>query len=183
LTVADAGKDLVMTGASAITITLPAPPGLLDGTKFSIYNAQNPEVTLAAGGGATIDHGGSGYSSLKILPGDTITVVLRQNAYWDTVGGSKAAGNFGIFKAALAGNGYQRLPSGLIMQWGTSGTDAGGNIGVTLPLTFPNAFRNAQVTYNGASAAYFGASIVNNSYMVVTGASPSQTFQWTAIGD
>lgn len=48
--------------------------------------------------------------------------------------------NFG--QNSLATNGYQRLPGGLIMQWGTTSSITRGTTGltVTLPLTFPNNF-------------------------------------------
>ncbi|MCY1420941.1 hypothetical protein D9M71_365790 [compost metagenome] len=38
----------------------------------------------------------------------------------------------------MADNGYQKLPSGLIMQWVTGKTDAEGYIHATLPIEFPN---------------------------------------------
>ena len=38
---------------------------------------------------------------------------------------------------SLASNGYQRLPSGLILQWGTGSASNGGS--VSFPIAFPNA--------------------------------------------
>lgn len=45
---------------------------------------------------------------------------------------------FNQFDALLGGNGYQKLPSGLIMQWGSISTSATSGT-VTFPTTFPNA--------------------------------------------
>lgn len=44
------------------------------------------------------------------------------------------------FVASLAANGYQKLPSGMIIQWGITGAlGAGQSTFVTFPIAFPNA--------------------------------------------
>ena len=44
------------------------------------------------------------------------------------------------FDVIAGNNGYQKLPSGMIIQWGSSyGTWANGGVGVTFPIAFPNA--------------------------------------------
>jgi hypothetical protein len=60
------------------------------------------------------------------------------------------------FTASKATNGYQKLPSGLIMQWGSSVVllDVGGNGIINYPLTFPTAVYtvtlvNGDVTVHG----------------------------------
>lgn len=40
---------------------------------------------------------------------------------------------------SLAASGYQRIPSGIIIQWGTSSTT---NTAVTFPIAFPSACRS-----------------------------------------
>jgi len=48
--------------------------------------------------------------------------------------------NLNLFSAkSLAASGYQKLPSGLIIQWGTAAIAATGSY-VSLPIAFPNAF-------------------------------------------
>ncbi len=48
---------------------------------------------------------------------------------------------------SLAINGYQVLPSGMIMQWGTTTDYSGeGDKTISLPISFPNAILNAQAT-------------------------------------
>jgi len=43
------------------------------------------------------------------------------------------------FGASLAASGYQKLPSGLIIQWGTGSVPGGGGGGtLTFPIAFPN---------------------------------------------
>ena len=43
------------------------------------------------------------------------------------------------FGASLLTLGWQKLPSGLILQWGNSLTDSGGNANVSYPVAFPNS--------------------------------------------
>ena len=47
------------------------------------------------------------------------------------------------FGSSLSGNGYQKLPSGLIIQWGPTGavSSASGAVTVTFPIAFPTACR------------------------------------------
>lgn len=75
------------------------------------------------------------------------------NGLYDPIGSGQAARDWayswvtqnfpaiGAFSASFGGNGYQRLPSGLILQWGYVGAGAGtGNSdSVTFPIAFPNA--------------------------------------------
>lgn len=51
---------------------------------------------------------------------------------------SNQAVTYDQFAASLSSTGYQRLPSGFIVQWGSVTTTGGGVISVTFPLTFPN---------------------------------------------
>lgn len=57
------------------------------------------------------------------------------------------------FVKALGSNGYQKLPGGLILQWGQSGAvGAGAGLVVTLPIAFPSACVNVQLTYVNTAA-------------------------------
>ena len=52
--------------------------------------------------------------------------------------------------SSLASSGYQKLPSGLIVQWGTGSQNFGPHA-VTFPITFPNAVFCIVANDNGAS--------------------------------
>lgn len=53
-----------------------------------------------------------------------------------------------LFGASLAGTGWQKLPSGLIIQWGNFSASAtiGNSVAVTFPITFPNGCRQVLLT-------------------------------------
>lgn len=61
------------------------------------------------------------------------------------------------FGQSLAANGWQRLPSGLILQWGSATTSAG-NLTVAFPTAFPNAcygvFANVNLAQPSATVMY-----------------------------
>jgi len=68
----------------------------------------------------------------------------------------------GAFGSNIGQSGWQKLPSGLIMQWGSTNSIAqGSSVLVTFPITFPNAFLQAVVS----SVASFDST---NSYSVST---------------
>ena len=90
-----------------------------------------------------------------------------------------------------ATNGYQKLPSGLIIQWGQatfSGTTGVTGEVVTLPITFPNAFLRITGTDGGYGANAVGITIIGKSQfrcwgrIVSSGTFSDTGFHWVAIG-
>lgn len=57
------------------------------------------------------------------------------------------------FTESIGANGYQKLPSGLIVQWIT-GVTASGGVTLNFPTTFPTGARNCQVSVNSAGAVF-----------------------------
>ena len=47
--------------------------------------------------------------------------------------------DMGMFSLSAGSNGFQKLPSGLIVQWVTGDCDANGVMTLTLPMSFPTA--------------------------------------------
>jgi len=67
---------------------------------------------------------------------------------------SNQAVNLGQFAKSLLGNGYQKLPSGLIIQWGQQVVGFGTLGAVTLPIAFPTSNLFATASVANASAGY-----------------------------
>lgn len=91
--------------------------------------------------------------------------------------------SFNQFGSSLSANGYQKLPSGLIIQWGTTTAAS-----VTFPLVFPNECLRVipQVTGLNSSSAFAGQ-YVHVASRSATGftlgvASAPWTLEWVAIG-
>jgi hypothetical protein len=87
---------------------------------------------------------------------------------------------------SLAADGYQKLPGGLIVQWGVSASVTATSQTVTLPITFPNVFASvvAQDQASGTSTVNMRAvNIINTSSFELWNA--TSTFiqsHWIAIG-
>lgn len=92
------------------------------------------------------------------------------------------------FGKSLSASGYQKLPGGLIVQWGGTTTSASGVVNTTLAIAFPSVFlasvgnsrdtaNNVIVQTNSASLTQIGVSAWNTSNVRVA----TTTF-WIAIG-
>ena len=88
---------------------------------------------------------------------------------------------------SLSQNGYERLPSGLIMQWGIAASMAGGeNRTITYPIAFPNSVFNIQTTINSDYDTNEIAFVynINTSNFVMANSNPGSLLgvYWSAIG-
>lgn len=68
---------------------------------------------------------------------------------------------FSTLQKSHAANGYQRLPNGLILQWGGGTASPTGNLDVTLPITFPTTFLAVLVSINSNGGRYAQATPIN----------------------
>lgn len=89
------------------------------------------------------------------------------------------------FGASLVGNGYQKLPSGLIIQWGFAGPVPGpGSLLVTFPIAFASSCFGIYMTPLGSPANQIGVSSLTKTqfeadYIVAT---DTNSFYWFAVG-
>lgn len=105
----------------------------------------------------------------------------------DTVAVTPAA--LGIATRSFAAAGYQRLPGGLIIQWGSGVTGAGGSVTVTFPLVFPNAVYSLAFASNVVSSIAHTYQTLTTSGFFLQGwvtntaaAAVTQTATYVAIG-
>jgi len=84
----------------------------------------------------------------------------------------------------ITNNGYQVLPSGLIMQWGKSGMIAPGqNSTIALPTAFPNSTFAITVTPITTATSGQVDVITNSQFNLVNAAGGTSTFYWSALGN
>lgn len=95
------------------------------------------------------------------------------------------------FSVSLAGSGYQKLPSGLIVQWGAVSTSASADVTLTFPIAFPtSALCAVAVPVSGtgttvammACTAALNATGVNVANYLTNGARVSDIARVIAIG-
>lgn len=105
--------------------------------------------------------------------------------------GNNQLPDMGLFSSLLGTSGYQKLPSGLIIQWGASQGSTSGVVTYSFPIPFPNAILamtgsqgNAQAYARGAAQPLSGNP--NSQYQVsaMTGGSSyaADTIRWFAVG-
>lgn len=140
LTAANFGTLVALTGAASFNVAMPT--ASTDGSAVAFYNAGSATITLLRAGADLFYFGdvvgtGGGKISMSIRAGDTVYLVAN-GAIWYAIGGSAALVESGLFRSSLSGTtGWQRLPSGLILQWGQVSYSAGSG-SATFPIAFPS---------------------------------------------
>jgi hypothetical protein len=156
------------------------------------------KANFANTGAATININGLGAVALKkngssaleandILSGQIVTIAYDGTNYQLT------SPVVAVFTSSLAENGYQKLPSGLILQWGKYGSviNSETTISINLPIAFPTACLNAQATGIGTASTkdlFLQVHTISTTVLVFRsqyesyGACSVDGFYWFAIG-
>lgn len=138
LALADVGKQIFFCGSTAAqTLTLPDASTVAAGEGYWITNQASVAVTLKGNGAQnlSVNLAGSGQSltnTTVLKPGDSVFVPSNGVSQWNIHGYTSDS----QFPSSLAASGYQKLPSGLIIQWGVNNASPAGSA-VTFPITFP----------------------------------------------
>jgi hypothetical protein len=175
-------QTLVMNPATTLaagTITMPAAPS--DGMTITFSSTkQITALTLNGNTGQTVVG-----APAQLAANSPVSFVYRlTNTTWYVM----ASAGENIVSAAASG--YQKLASGLIVQWGITGTVLDASYAtVTFPITFPNGWLCGLGCNSSASAGgnYGGATVGNatTSTMRVghyNGGGNSSAMYWVAIG-
>ncbi|MDN7998038.1 hypothetical protein QZN00_12860 [Burkholderia multivorans] len=194
LTAADVGKLLLVSSVGA-TISLPPANSVSPGAEYLLYNSNAQPIALnVVGGGSVVVGAGSVWTidgtlqnnvltSVSLPAGLTKIVSDGANYWW--LDGLINLPNSTYFSSSLATNGYQKLPSGLILQWGNVIPSSSNTL---TTYSFPIAFPTACLTFvcgavnNGTSLAPVqGTGLSTTQYQLVV-SSPDETAAWIAIG-
>ncbi|ATI15739.1 tail protein [Bordetella phage vB_BbrM_PHB04] len=148
LTASQAGRYLYGTNTGAYTWTLPSLSTVPDGAVFHLKSATvTATLTVQAAAGDGIFGTTSAITSFQIAGTGDAVLVAKPGTGWILASGTALAQFAGVFGALFnANNGYQKLPSGVILQCGVfneSGTPLAPNSNVSRSITFPLAFPNA----------------------------------------
>lgn len=173
LTVAQLGSYVEITTGTPLTITLPLTSTSMYGGCFYFYNNTSSTVTIAGNGAQTINNGLINASTYSLAGGGSL-ILMTDGVSWSLVSGTGF-----ISKTS---NGYQRLPNGLILQWGTNLFSTGGSA-VSFPITFPNLLWGVYLGNPDSTAVTVATSGNNNSGFtgsISTGTSAN--IYWLAIG-
>ncbi|MGT2044641.1 phage tail protein [Enterobacter hormaechei subsp. xiangfangensis] len=183
----------VKSAIAALVASSPAALDTLNELAAALGNDPNFATTMtnALAGKQPLD------STLSSLSGKSVAELLSwlglgTAATKDTGTGNNQLPDMSSFGSSLLANGYQKLPGGLIIQWGVFAVSAtaGGvaTTDVTFPIAFPSAFRNtiAFMSTNDPSARFTGFDIGNTTrtkarftYVTPT----SNSIYWIALGN
>lgn len=140
LTAANIGQIYCFFGSTASQqITLPAANSVPAGAGVWLVNQSTVSVQIIGAGADTVNRntlsGLANSAGLTLWPGDSVFFASNGGTTWNTFGFA-ANQQFPFDKSS---NGYQKLPSGVIVQWGNITTSGSGGVTLTYPIAFPNA--------------------------------------------
>jgi hypothetical protein len=156
------GGTLVGFGTTAITQTLPSAASVPAGGRIEFMYVGSATMPVVRAGTDTINVNNSAPgTSLTLGNGDTLTLESNGVNGWYAVHGSVQLGSSAAFGSSLAAAGYQKLPSGLVIQWGsfTASSSVGAAVAVTFTLAFPGSnwqvFLTPALSSTATSAAWY----------------------------
>jgi hypothetical protein len=183
LTTSQVGSLISTFGATGpITLTLPDVSAFTAGTGQS-YLITNPSlfpITLTSTSFFSQPWGPSGGQNNFVLQSGVSVECISDGGSWNLVGGGGSS--------SLLTNGLQRLPSGMIMQWGTTTSiTTGTSITVTLPVAMPANILQVMITSqssaNGTVPFSGGWQAINNATFTLRNNSTlTGQYSWMAIG-
>lgn len=150
-TAADAGKHFTWDGIG--TFTLPPATSVIPGTVIKLYKYGTNNGTIQSSGGEFINWNGTNGPFTTSKTG-FVEFVRESGLIWDAQAGDLQLCRSSLMEASLAAAGWQKLPSGLIMQWDRL---ISSNLStITFPISFPTACVSLQITDdNGANSGGF----------------------------
>ncbi|HDR9201027.1 TPA: hypothetical protein QDB48_002339 [Burkholderia vietnamiensis] len=193
LTAADAGKAFTLnTGASVV---LPLFSSVKPGASFLFINT-GPTLTISRQGndlifGPSAAQNGaltSNATGVTLQTGDWCMVTAM--VAWEVTAGSPLLTlNNGALGAVLNPVGYQKLPSGLIIQWGLISSINQSFVTVAYPIAFPNGCLGVwQSIYNDTAGSTDAARRTTSATpkatmnFRITNADGGTSVQWIAFG-
>lgn len=194
LALADLGKQIMLSFGTAGTLTLPTLASVPAGTVICFFNWGSTSVTLSAQSGQVINSNTSNAQTFVMPPNTTLFLSAETGTSWDIIGGSAQLTTSPLFVASKLSAGYQKLPNGLIIQWGwwnnTSAYSTGTWMNVPFTIAFPNACLmvipcNAFSTPSNAPTLTTQGSPGTSSFPCsssISAAISGLNIQWVAIG-
>lgn len=146
------GKAIQLAPATAQTFTLPLTTDCPNGSILMFKNTGVGAALLSRAGGDVITQGSGAGVTLQIGSGDDVILISNGGGSWFSFSGSAQLEFTSEFLASRAASGYQKLPGGLIIQWGNASVTAGTLTTATLPIAFPNQIFNAGGSVNQTNA-------------------------------
>ncbi|WP_315384512.1 hypothetical protein [Microvirgula aerodenitrificans] len=164
------------------TCVLPAPNSVPPGSSIIVQQAVSSAgaLTIATASGAI---GGPGVNGAGGIASLVMQAALVAQIEFVSDGESSWFACNGSYGASMASSGYQRLPSGLIIQWGIAAAmSANETRAVTLPVSFPSGAKSVVLTADGATPSVRIAALGTSTFQIQNLGTAAQNAYWQAIG-
>lgn len=181
LTAADVGKSVTLSSATPFTVTLPLVGAVPIGSCFYFKNFNGGTVTVQRAGGDVLFISNQSLASFPIAYGES-AIVISMNGSWAVIYADATIKYNGQFSASLAADGYQKLPSGLIIQWGYVTNAGTSGPTITFPITFPNGCLCMTSGDEGSTPYAKSFASVTNANFRFYSTQTADTSYWMAIG-
>ncbi|KUZ83272.1 gp53-like domain-containing protein [Burkholderia ubonensis] len=151
LTNDDIGGFHYFNGPTNQTATLPSEVGLPPGAAITFQRGAQYSLTIGTNkANAIIDTTIGLASSITLTTGEFV-VLVWSGTYWQAFGTyTQRVGQ--PFANSLTSNGYQKLPSGMIVQWGAVTCPANYSANQVIYFNFPIAFPNQALQFVGSNS-------------------------------
>lgn len=184
LTAADVGKNVTLNVGGFVN--LPLGSTLIAGASI-LFGSTAAGRGITAQGSDTINMLSTSVSSVSLDIGDTLLLVWN-GTQWVAFGGSAQLQYSNKFASAKTSTGWQKLPSGMLIQWGViAGPAVGGSSILTFPTVFPTdvlqVFLTPQLSSDSTSTVSSGWQSINTAQVRIRAAGNfSPALSWFAIG-
>ena len=124
------------------------------------------------------------YTITVIMPSGTGVVIRQEQSSIidsDAVNIYNLLGAQGGFDALLSQHGWQKLPSGLILQWGVDYATTGGDT-VLFPITFPSACFSLILGNASSTGWTFSNNVTTSGFTSYVNTGARASHYWLAIG-
>jgi hypothetical protein len=148
--------DTADSGKAATTTTISAGTGLTGGGDLST----NRTLSIASGGVGTTQLADSGVTTAKIANSAVTGAKMASGAAVSNIGYTPVnPSEFTGSNQSKSANGYQRLPGGVLLQWGTASLTTDSVVTVNFPTAFSSAcvFVSAVRTDDNAGSTQINA--------------------------
>lgn len=173
-----AGKRLVASGGS-VTLPLTSSVPLGASISFFVYGAGPLVVNRQGGDVIAVGGGVANQTSMSISSGTEVTFVA-ESGVWEASGTGNLKNSLD-FGRSFAGAGYQRLPSGLIVQWGTANPSAAYE-DYALAITYPTAHLIAVCSARTALVTGAAHALSNTHVRIYTASAGAYSYNWFSLG-
>ena len=181
-----AGSAVMLFGLTAYTVQFPNPADMPQGARFKAICTNPAGVTITCARPNSFMSPDGNYANTFIVGMGDVIEFIKLDLAW-TINGTATTFAAPQFKASITTNGWQRLPSGLIMQWG-SAVITNANVGqnAVMPISFPtNCVWAASCLSNGQPASnvtIMQATPMDKNTVILSGSSANTACRWLALG-